>query len=389
MSYKNNYSFISSAPLPRSWVEIDGQALRFNIRVARNRIPKKTKIIAVVKSDAYGHGLVPISRELVQSGIEVLGINNVDEVIELRNAGIQNPLLILCPILPPEAPLVIANNAWVVVSSFNEAKWLNNAAEHLGKKAIIHLKIDTGMGRLGFSPSNFVKEMEKIKKLSSVCIGAVCTHFAQADTDLEATEKQWLELLKLKEYFKGLPIHVANSAALWRKSVYACDYVRIGLALYGLAPMSFLRRLLRPIMSWKCKVVLIKELPKNHPISYGSTYRLKKPSKIAVLSIGYGDGYLRSLSNKAFVLIKGKRCPVRGAVTMNQIMVDISELPSCKIGEEAILIGTQGKESINADELAKLAGTISYEILTNIHSNIPRQYRHFLSRSNASLHYYE
>ncbi|ACD82130.1 alanine racemase [Candidatus Methylacidiphilum infernorum] len=379
---QETYPSCSFPAHPRSWVEIDGRALRFNIRVARERIPKKTKIIAVVKSEAYGHGLIPIAKELVHSGVEVLGINNIDEAIELRQAGIRSALLILCPILPSEASIIVSYNVGVVISSYNEAKWLSQAAERQGKKAIVHIKIDTGMGRLGFIPSQFIQEMEKIKRLSSLSIAAICTHFSQAETDIEATEKQWLELLKFRHYFKGLPIHVANSAALWRKSVYACDYVRIGLALYGIAPMPFLRRFLKPILTWKCKIVLIKELPRGHPISYGATYKLKKPSRIAVLSVGYGDGYCRSLSNKASVLIKGKRCPVRGAITMNLLMVDITDLPSCKVGDEAVLLGTQGKESITADELAKLSQTISYEIITNIHSHIRRNYRHFLSHSN-------
>ncbi|QSR88086.1 alanine racemase [Methylacidiphilum caldifontis] len=379
---KESYPLYPPLPHLRSWVDIDGRALRFNIRVARTRIPKKTKIIAVVKSEAYGHGLIPISKELVQSGIEILGINNIDEAIELRNAGIRTPLLILCPILAPDAPFIVAHDIGVVISSYHEALWLNEAAERQGKRAIVHLKIDTGMGRLGFMPFQFIQEMEKIKKLSSLSIAAICTHFSQADTDIEFTEKQWLEMLKFRSYFKGFPIHVANSAALWRKSVYACDYVRIGLALYGIAPMTFLRRFLKPVMSWKCRVVLIKDLPRGHPISYGASYKLKKPSRIAVLSVGYGDGYFRTLSNKAYVLIKGKRCPIRGAITMNLMMVDVTELPSCKVGDEAVLIGTQGKESITADELAKLSGTISYEIITNIHANVRRNYRHFLSRSN-------
>ncbi|CAB4244564.1 Alanine racemase [Methylacidimicrobium sp. AP8] len=370
----------------RCWAEIDGSALRHNLAVIRSRIAEETKLIAVVKANAYGHGLVPVAKELVGGGADVLGVSNVQEAAELRAAGITTtPILLLSACLPNEFAQAIACRAWPTISTYEEAKRLNAAARKAGVRAQAHFKIDTGMGRLGLWGAEAVKELKRAERLPSVEIGAVCTHFSSADEDPERTEAQWTEFLRWRPHFADKKLHVANSAALWRKTVYACSFVRIGLALYGLPPMPFLRRLLRPVLSWKTRITLLRQLPAGRTVSYGATYVLRKAQTVATLAIGYGDGYSRSLSNRAQVLVRGSRCRIRGRVTMDQTIVDVSGVPGCKVGDEAVVLGSQGDQAIYAEELAKMAGTIGYEILTSVGARVPRIYRnfHFLPHDQA------
>lgn len=363
----------------RSWAEIDGSALRHNLAVVRSRISQATKLIAVVKANAYGHGLIPVAKELALGGADVLGVSNVEEAAELRAAGLtETPILLLSACLPEEFPRVVECRAWPTISTHEEAKRLNAAARKAGVRAIAHFKIDTGMGRLGLWGTEAVKELKRAERLPAVEIGAVCTHFSSADEDPERTEEQWNELMRWRPHFAARALHVANSAALWRKTVYACSYVRVGLALYGLPPMPFLRRLLRPVMSWKARITLLRHLSAGRTVSYGATYVLRKTQKLATLAVGYGDGYFRSLSNRAQVLVDGNRCRIRGRVTMDQTVVDVTSAPGCKIGDEAVLLGSQGDQVIHAEELAKIAGTIGYEIVTAVGMRVPRIYRDFL-----------
>ncbi|MDD4933029.1 MAG: alanine racemase, partial [Methylacidiphilaceae bacterium] len=309
----------------RCWAEIDGSALRHNLAVVRSRIPQETKLIAVVKANAYGHGLVPVAKELVKGGADVLGVSNVEEAAEIRAAGMTTtPILLLSACLPAEFPRAIECRAWPTISTYEEARRLNAAAQKAGRRCPAHFKIDTGMGRLGLWGAEAAKELKRAEKLPAVEIEAVCTHFSSADENPERTEEQWTELMRWRPHFADKALHVANSAALWRKTVYACSYVRVGLALYGLPPMPFLRRLLRPVMSWKTRITLLRHLSAGRSISYGATYVLRKTQRLATLAVGYGDGYFRALSNRAQVLVRGNRCRVRGRVTMDQTVVDVS-----------------------------------------------------------------
>ncbi len=364
----------------RCWAEIDGSALRHNLSVVRSRIPPEAKLVAVVKANAYGHGLIPVAKELVGGGAEVLGVSNVEEAAELRAAGVETtPILLLSACLPEEFPKAIACRAWPTLSTYEEARRLNAAAQKAGERAVAHFKIDTGMGRLGLWGAEAVKELKRAERLPAVEIGAVCTHFGSADEDPERTEQQWNELMRWRPCFADKPLHVANSAALWRKTVYACSYVRVGLALYGLPPMPFLRRLLRPVMAWKTRITLLRHLSAGRTVSYGATYVLRKAQKLATLAVGYGDGYSRVFSNRAQVLAHGSRCRVRGRVTMDQTIVDVSHAAGCKVGDEIVLLGSQGDQAIYAEELAKIAGTIGYEIVTAVGSRVPRVYLDFRS----------
>ncbi|WP_018290469.1 alanine racemase [Verrucomicrobium sp. 3C] len=369
----------------RCWAEIDGSALRHNLSVVRSRIPQETKLVAVVKANAYGHGLVPVAKELVEGGADVLGVSNVEEAAELRAGGVAaTPILLLSACLPGEFPQVIECRAWPTISTYEEAKRLNAAAQKSGRRATAHFKIDTGMGRLGLWGAEAIKELKRSEKLPAVGIEAVCTHFSSADEDPERTEEQWRELMRWRPHFADKPLHVANSATLWRKTVYACSFVRVGLALYGLPPMPFLRRLLRPVMSWKTRITLLRHLSAGRTVSYGATYLLRKAQRLATLAVGYGDGYFRALSNRAQVLVHGNRCRVRGRVTMDQTVVDVSSAAGCKVGDEVVLLGAQGDLVIHAEELARIAGTIGYEIVTAVGMRVPRIYREFLSLPQGS-----
>jgi alanine racemase len=364
----------------RCWAEIDGSALRHNLSVVRSRIPQETKLIAVVKANAYGHGLVPVAKELVKGGADLLGVSNVEEAAELRAAGLATtPILLLSACLPAEFPRAIECRAWPTISTYEEARRLNAAAQKSGRRAIAHFKIDTGMGRLGLWGAEAIQELKRAEQLPAVEIEAVCTHFSSADEDPERTEEQWTELMRWRPHFAEKALHVANSATLWRKTVYACSFVRVGLALYGLPPMPFLRRLLRPVMSWKTRITLLRHLSAGRTVSYGATYLLRKAQRLATLAVGYGDGYFRALSNRAQVLVRGNRCRIRGRVTMDQTVVDVSSAAGCKVGDEVVLLGAQGDQVIHAEELARIAGTIGYEIVTAVGSRVPRIYREFLS----------
>ncbi|VVM04681.1 alanine racemase [Methylacidimicrobium cyclopophantes] len=364
----------------RCWAEIDGSALRHNLAVVRSRVPQETKLIAVVKANAYGHGLVPVAKELVLGGADVLGVSNVEEAAELRAAGMTTtPILLLSACLPGEFRQAIECRAWPTISTYEEARRLNGVAEKAGTRVSAHFKIDTGMGRLGLWGADAVKELKRAERLPALNIGAVCTHFSSADEDPERTEEQWAELLRWRPHFADKALHVANSAALWRRTIYACSYVRVGLALYGLPPMPFLRRLLRPVMSWKTRITLLRHLPAGRTVSYGATYLLRKAQRLATLAVGYGDGYARALSNRAQVLVRSNRCRIRGRVTMDQTVVDVTSAGGCKVGDEVVLLGSQGDQIIHADELAKIAGTISYEIVTSVGVRVPRVYRDFHS----------
>ncbi|QSR84128.1 alanine racemase [Methylacidimicrobium sp. B4] len=368
--------------VPRCWAEIDGSALRHNLAVVRSRISEETKLVAVVKANAYGHGLIPVAKELVGGGADILGVSNVEEAAELRAAGVATtPILLLSACLPEEFARAIEYHAWPTISTYEEAKRLNAAARKAGVRATAHFKIDTGMGRLGLWGAEAVKELKRAERLPAVEIGGVCTHFSSADEDPERTEEQWNELMRWRPHFADKKLHVANSAALWRKTVYACSFVRVGLALYGLPPMPFLRRLLRPVLSWKTRITLLRHLPAGRTVSYGATYVLRKAQKLATLAVGYGDGYFRTLSNRAQVLVRGSRCRIRGRVTMDQSIVDVSGVPGCKVGDEVVLLGPQGDQVIYAEELAKIAGTIGYEIVTAVGGRVFRIYRNFHSLS--------
>jgi alanine racemase len=334
--------------------------------------------MAVVKANAYGHGLVAMARELEAIGTDWLGVANVAEGAAIREAGVRLPILLLSATLPEEMEEALRKKLTLVLSSHSEAKRLARIAHAMGRKAEVHFKIDTGMGRLGCWHAQAREELVRIRRVPGVVVKGLCTHFASADDDAGLTQKQWAAISPIFEENSDLLRHAANSPAVTRRYNFAADMVRLGLALYGIAPNPDDQGLgLRPLLTWKSRVTLLHEMARGRTISYGSTYRVPSRQRQAIVSIGYGDGYFRLHSNESHMLVRGKRCPIRGRVTMDQTILDVTRVHGCRIGEEVVALGSQGREEIRARELATQARTIPWEILTNIGSRVPRMYKYF------------
>jgi alanine racemase len=337
--------------------------------------------MAVVKANAYGHGLVPMARELEAIGADWLGVANVAEGAALREAGVRLPILLLSATLPEEMGEAVREKLTLTLSSVGEARQLDRVARGLRRKADVHFKIDTGMGRLGCWHKKARQELATVQKMPHLLVKGLCTHFSSADDNAGLTQEQWKVISPFFGENENLLRHAANSPAVTRRYGFHADMVRLGLALYGIAPNPDDQGLgLRPILTWKSRVTLLHEMERGRTVSYGATYRVPSPQTQAVVAMGYGDGYFRLHSNASHLLVRGQRCPVRGRVTMDQIMIDVTRVPGCRVGDEVVALGRQGSEEIHARELATQAHTIPWEILTNISARVPRIYRHFKSQ---------
>ncbi len=365
------------------WAEIDLNNVKFNLKQVRNNVSRETKIMAVVKADGYGHGAVQVAGAAVEAGVSRLAVAIPEEGRELREAGFTLPIQVLGEILPEQIPDIIENNLIPTVAREVTARELNRLAGQEDRKIRVHIKIDTGMGRIGVKPREALDFINYVRGLNHLYIEGIMTHFAKADEeDKEYTYHQWEKfgyvLKQLEEQGIDIPIRqAANSATIIDMPQFGVDLVRPGIMLYGLRPSHEVDEdfPLKPVLSWKTRVVFLKEVPAGSGISYGATYITPEKRKIATLPLGYADGYPRLLSNKGEVLIKGKRAPIRGRVCMDQIMVDVTEIPDVGVGEEVVLIGRQGTEEITATELADLIGTINYEITCGISKRVPRVYK--------------
>jgi alanine racemase len=334
--------------------------------------------MAVVKANAYGHGLVPMARELEAIGTDWLGVANVAEGAAIREAGVRLPILLLSATLPEEMEEAVRQKLTLTLSSYEEARRLDRTARALRRKAEAHFKIDTGMGRLGCWHARAREELARIRRLPGIVVQGLCTHFASADDNAGLTKTQWDAISPFFEENKHLLRHAANSPAVTRRYGFNADMVRVGLALYGIAPNPDDQGLgLRPMLTWKSRVTLLHDVGRGRTVSYGATYRVPSPQRQAVVAMGYGDGYFRLHSNASHLLVRGKRCPIRGRVTMDQIIIDVTRVPGCRIGDEVVALGDQDGEEIHARELATQAHTIPWEILTSIGSRAPRIYKHF------------
>jgi len=367
-------------PARRCWVEVDGRALRHNFKILRGLLPRATRVMAVVKANAYGHGLVASAREFEAIGADWLGVANVAEAVALREAGVTVPILLLSATLPEEMDDAVRYGLTLILSSFQEAKTLNRIARARGVQADVHFKIDTGMGRLGCWHQYAREELASIRRLPAVAVKGLCTHFASADDNAGFTQAQWQAISPFFAENAQLIRHAANSPAVLQRYGFAADLVRLGLALYGIAPNTDAQGLgLHPALTWKSRVTLLREMARGRTVSYGATYRLPARQLHAVVAMGYGDGYFRLHSNASHMLVRGKRCPIRGRVTMDQIILDVTSVPGCRIGDEVVALGRQGNEEIQARELGLQAQTIPWEILTNIGARVPRVYKYFKS----------
>jgi len=369
----------------RAWAEINLDNIAHNVREVSKRVGKMTEIMAVVKADAYGHGVFETVPTLLENGASRLAVSMLDEAIQLREFGVKVPILVLGYTEPSRAEDIIKYNITQTVFSHELAEALSDAAVKMGKQARIHIKIDTGMTRVGFKPGyGAVKDVVRISELPGIIIEGLFSHFASADeTDREYTMLQFERFESIIQELNRIGVlipvkHIANSAAVIQYPNLHLNMVRPGIILYGLYPSDEVDRSsidIRPGMELKARVVLVKEVEEGTPVSYGRTFVTKRKSRIATLPIGYADGYSRLLSNRGRVLIHGQYAPIVGNICMDQCMVDVTDIDGeVKTGDEAVIFGVQGKNEITVDEIAKLCNTINYEVVSLIGKRIPRVY---------------
>ena len=357
--------------------EIDLEAVRHNVRTLH---PPRAALMAVVKSNGYGHGAVPVARAALSAGAEWLGVALVEEGIALRDAGIEAPILVLSEFPPGSDKDALAAALTPTVYTEAGLEALIEAAQALGVSVNVHVKIDTGMHRIGvYPPERAVDFCRRIRAAGGELEG-LWTHFAKSEEDEETTRTQLALFLQVCEAARAEGFvprlrHAANTAAAMLHPDMHLDVVRVGIGVYGVEPAPGVGSELglRPALSWRSAVSLVRRLPRGHRLSYGHRYELERDSVVATVPVGYADGYPRSLTNRAHVLIRGKRYPVAGTVTMDQLMVDCGD-DHVQAGDEVVLIGRQGTEEIGAAELAELAGTIGYEIVCGISERVPREY---------------
>lgn len=361
--------------------EINLDNLEHNFLQVKKRLNNKTQVLVTVKADAYGHGLVSVSQRLVALGVDFLGVASIDEGIRLREAGIKNPILILGLILKSDILPLFEYNLATSVCDEELSCALNSKAHKLGRKLNVHIKVDTGMNRIGVAHYDARKLVKKIHSLKHLNVEGIFTHFAFADMNQKFTFYQidlFDKLLRdLRKDGVEIPlVHAANSMGVLDYKNSHFNMVRPGLVIYGLYPKEKLKIDLKPVLKLKTRVIFIKKVPAGSGISYGHDYVTSKATKIATIPIGYGDGYPRNLSNKAYVLIRGKKFRMCGRICMDQIMIDVGNA-KVEVGDEVVLIGSQGKSRITAEELADLANTIPYEIVCGLGSRIPRVLKSF------------
>ena len=367
----------------RCWVEVDLDALRHNVAAIRHRIGSTVKLMAVVKADAYGHGLAQVASTLMQCGVDAFAIANLSEALVLRQIGGGGwPILLFGSALPFEVATMVQHNITPTISAIEEARLFNAEAERLGKSVGVHVEIDTGMGRVGFWHEDAVKHILEIAALRQLRVEALYTHFPSADENPIETRRELALFLKVVQELKarGLVVpllHTANSAAVLELPEAHLAMVRPGLLLYGISATQHRTGEFRPPLSFKARVAYVKDVAAGRTVSYGQTFTAEKPMRIATVTAGYADGFNRHLSNKAEVLVAGRRCPVVGRVTMDQIMVDVTELPQVQGGDEVVFVGEQNGAWITASEVARWEDTIPWEVLCGITktARVPRVYR--------------
>jgi alanine racemase len=363
--------------------EIDLSAIAANVALACRLAGPGTEVMAVVKADAYGHGAVPVARTALDAGATWLGVAGPEEAVSLRAAGIASRILVLGPIALEQADLVAAHALDQCVSDPGQAEVLDRAGRAGGRVLALHLKVDTGMGRVGVQPRDVRGAAERIRALSSVRLVGLMTHFAEAEAEDPAFARE--QLARFAEAARelaaaGIPApirHAANSAGLLFLPEARLDLVRPGIMLYGCHPRDRQRPaepLLRPALRFRTVISQIHDVVRGESVSYGRTFVAPRDLRVATLPAGYADGVGRLLSNRGHVLIHGRRVPIVGRVCMDMTMVDVTDLPEVSVGDEAVLIGRQGTAEISADEVADLQGTISYEVLCRIGPRVPRVY---------------
>jgi alanine racemase len=363
-----------------TWAEIDSAAFARNIDAVVRRLPQGSRLIAVMKANAYGHGAVELAqRSCTPDRVAMIAVILLEEALELRRAGITLPVLVMGPLTAKQIPIAADNGFAIGVPGPEELSAIAEVARD--REVHVHLKLDSGMGRMGATGTELPRVAEILRSAPKLKLDAMYTHFANASDPRDPYTDRQIAVFDhlvadLREAGITAPLHHrANSAATMRGFVRAGEYVRCGIALYGGEALDLDESRLEPVMRWRTEVVRLKTLPQGHPVGYGLTFRTKRVSRIATLAVGYADGYNRLLSNKGEVLVRGKRVPVVGRVSMDLVTVDVTDFPDVGIGDEVVLLGSQGGEEISAEEIAKKTGTISYEVFCDVSARVPRVYR--------------
>jgi alanine racemase len=358
-----------------TWAEIDIDSLKSNFLQVKRIVGENVGIISIVKADAYGHGAVAVSRALVESGSDMLGVATIEEALELRESGIGVPIILLGGVQPDEAERVVKNGLIPSLFSLSTAQVINRYAEKTGRRVKYHLKVDTGMSRLGVGVEDICESLKVLSGFRNLDMEGVFTHLANADSEFgDFTLKQisvFKTVLSLVRHAGFYPryIHMANSAGIQRFPESHMGLVRPGIMLYGSGRMGDYD--LKPVMRLKTRIIQLKNLPTATPVSYGGTFVTRRPTVIATLPIGYADGYMRRLSNRARVSIRGFTAPVAGTVCMDLTMIDVTEVPGVRVGDEVVLFGD---ERVSVEDVARWADTISYEVLSITGKRVPRVY---------------
>ncbi|MGQ9767523.1 MAG: alanine racemase [Anaerolineae bacterium] len=365
-----------------TWAEIDLDAITHNVGAFKRHVGERVEVYAVVKANAYGHGAVPVARAALSAGATRLAVHRLAEGIALRRAGLDAPILLMGYTPPAGAEQAVRWRLTPSLMTGEFAQALSAQALALGTAVPVHVKVDTGMGRYGLLPGEVVPFVQALRRLPGLCLEGIFTHFATADAADQTHVRRQLAVFQdvlaaLRAAGITVPlVHAANSAATMRLPEAHFDAVRIGIAMYGLDPSDEWPPVfeIRPALTLKSRVSRVRELPAGAGISYGRTFVTAAPTTVALVPTGYGDGYHRILSNRGSVLIRGQRAPIRGRVCMDQFVVEVTHIPGVQQDDQVVLIGRQGDEWIRAEEVARLAETINYEVTTSLLPRTPRVY---------------
>ena len=370
----------TSSNFRRTVATIDLAAFRANLRALRSRLPAGSKLVAVLKADGYGHGAVPLARVCESEDVPMLAVAILEEALALRRAGIATPILVLGPVdrrgvsVAADQSLVLGTPSPETLASI--AEWARGSGRAIG----VHLHLDSGMNRMGLTATDLPEVIGILREHANVVVEGVFSHYANAsdpnDPFNEEQERRFDQMLDvLREAGVSAPAHhFANSAAIVSGRVREGSWVRAGLSLYGGEPLDYGESRLEPVMRWTTAIERVKEVASGEIVGYGKTWRASRPSRVATLPVGYADGYSRLLSSRGEVLLRERRVPVIGRVSMDLVTIDVTDIPGASIGDEVVLLGSQGNESIRAEELASHTGTIPYEIFTGVSRRVPRVY---------------
>lgn len=367
---------------PRVWAEIDLATIRHNVTAIRTHVGLRVDVMPVVKADGYGHGAAEVAQAALEAGAEWLGVATVEEGVALRKLFPAAKICVFAPFQREECPEIVVHRLIPLVSVLEQARNLSQAAQRARSGVQVHLEVDTGMGRSGVLPEHAEGLAKLIARMPSILITGLSTHFPSAESDPIFTAQQLQIFQQVRVAIEATdtrlsPVHCANSAALLRYPACRLDLVRPGLLTYGIlphVPPDTPIPPVRPALALKTRIALIRKLPQGHTISYGRTYALSRPGRIATLPIGYGDGYPRALSNVGHVLVCGRKAPIVGRICMDVTMIDVSDIPEAHVGAEVVLVGKQGEQEIRVEEIARLTQTTEHDVTTRLTARVPRIY---------------